>query len=161
MPAPIINVLLVEDSPTDALIVREELAASTGVRFVVTHVVELADALRRLKSGSFDVVLSDLGLPDSDGMQTFERLHQAVPGVPIIILSGRNDELMAVEAVQAGAQDYLVKGHGEENGLARAIRYGLERARTQQTMAAHARQQHALAALGQRALAGAAGVILF
>lgn len=161
MAAPVINVLLVEDSPSDALIVREELAAASGVRFMVTHVVELKEALQRLKTGSFDVVLSDLGLPDSDGMKTFEGLHRTAPGLPIIILSGRNDEMMAVEAVQAGAQDYLVKGHGEENGLARAIRYGLERARTQETMAAHARQQHALAALGQHALAGTDVNILF
>jgi PAS domain S-box-containing protein len=104
------------------------------VKFVVTHVVKLSEALHRLQNGPFDVVLSDLGLPDSDGMQTFERLHRAVPGLPIIILSGQNDEMLAVAAVQAGAQDYLMKGHGEENGLARAIRYGLERARTQETL---------------------------
>jgi two-component system cell cycle sensor histidine kinase/response regulator CckA len=134
MAAPTINVLLVEDSASDALIVREELAAASGVKFVVTHVVKLSEALHRLQNGPFDVVLSDLGLPDSDGMQTFERLHRAVPGLPIIILSGQNDEMLAVAAVQAGAQDYLMKGHGEENGLARAIRYGLERARTQETL---------------------------
>src|SRR4051812_37186657 len=84
MPGPTINVLLVEDNPSDALLVREELAGAPGVRFVVTHVVQLKDALQRLKAGRFDVILSDLSLPDSEGMETFERLHQAVPGMPVI-----------------------------------------------------------------------------
>jgi two-component system cell cycle sensor histidine kinase/response regulator CckA len=126
-----IHVLLVEDSPTDALIVREGLAQRTEVKFVVAHVEKLSEALQRLKSAHFDVVLLDLGLPDSDGLETFEKLHGAVPGVPIIILSGRNDEQMAIKAVNAGAQDYLVKGHGDESGLARAIRYAIERSKAQ------------------------------
>jgi two-component system, cell cycle sensor histidine kinase and response regulator CckA len=150
-----IHVLLVEDSPTDALLVREELAHAAGVKFVVEHVQELRAARQRLKAAKFHVVLSDLGLPDSDGIETFEQLHASAGDVPIIILSGRNDEMMAISAVHAGAQDYLVKGQGDENGLVRAIRYAIERARAKETIAAHARQQQAIAALGQYALAGA------
>ena len=150
-----IHVLLVEDSPTDALLVREELAHTTEVKFVVSHVEQLGDALARLKSGRFDVILSDLGLPDSDGIETFQRLHAAVPDIPLLILSGRDDQMMAISAVHAGAQDYLVKGYGTDSGLIRAIRYAIERARAQQTIAAQARQQQAVAALGQCALAGA------
>ena len=150
-----IQVLLVEDNPTDALLVREELEQANGVGFAVTHVEQLRDAIQRLKTVHFDVVLLDLGLPDSDGLATFEQLHRACSGVPVIILSGRNDEQMAVMAVQTGAQDYLVKRQGDESGLARAIRYAIERWRAKETIAAHARQQHTLAALGQLALAGA------
>ncbi|HVS54585.1 MAG TPA: response regulator [Opitutaceae bacterium] len=150
-----IHVLLVEDNPTDALLVREDLTHRPRGNFTVTHVEQLGAALSRLATMRFDVVLSDLGLPDSDGLDTFEKLRDAAPRTPIIILSGRNDERMAIQAVHAGAQDYLVKGHGSDTDLARAIRYALERWRAKETIAAHARQQHALAALGQRALAGA------
>jgi two-component system, cell cycle sensor histidine kinase and response regulator CckA len=126
-----IHVLLVEDNPTDALIVREELAQLTKIKFVVTHTQELREALLKLVSAPFDVVLLDLGLPDSDGLETFEKLHGAIPGMPIIILSGRDDEELAIKAVNAGAQDYLVKGQGDESGLTRAIRYAIERSKAQ------------------------------
>ena len=126
-----IQVLLVEDNPTDALLVRDELAQRTEVEFVVVHVQELREALLQLLSAPFDVVLLDLGLPDSDGLEAFENLHGAIPFVPVIILSGRNDEQLAIKAVNSGAQDYLVKGIGNENGLARAIRYAIERSKAQ------------------------------
>ncbi|MDO8541427.1 MAG: response regulator [Opitutaceae bacterium] len=156
-----IHVLLLEDSPTDALLVREELAHAATVKFVVAHVEMVGDALQRLKTSRVDVILSDLGLPDSDGIETFARLHGAMPDMPIIILSGRDDEMMAINAVHAGAQDYLVKGRGAESGLERSIRYAIERARAQATITAHARQQDALAVLGQQALAGADVAMLF
>ncbi len=125
-----IHVLLVEDNPTDALLVREDLSPRAGVRFEVVHVDELRTALQTLASVRFDVVLLDLGLPDADGLEAFGRLHRAVPEVPVIILSGRNDEELSIQAVHAGAEDYLVKGQAGEGGLARAIRYTIERWRT-------------------------------
>ena len=131
MAASTIQVLLVEDNPTDAMFVREELADATGAAFALVHVETLGEALQRLKAKPFDVVLLDLGLPDGDGLEAFERLHAAVSDVPVIILSGRNDESLAMTAVHAGAQDYLVKGIGDQNGLARAIRYAIERSRAQ------------------------------
>ncbi len=131
MHTPTIAVLLVEDHSTDALLVREELEESTAARFVVTHVEQLRDALAKLKSAVFDVVLSDLGLPDSEGIETFRALRGATGNLPLIILSGRDDESLAMAAVQAGAQDYLVKGSGPDCGLARAIRYAIERSRAQ------------------------------
>jgi two-component system, cell cycle sensor histidine kinase and response regulator CckA len=154
MNEPVIRVLLVEDSPADALIVREELADATGASFALTHVEEMSAALRSLRGSPFDVVLLDLGLPDADGLDAFTGLHAAVPDVPVIILSGRNDEKMAMHAVHAGAEDYLVKGQGNAVGLVRSIQYAIERTRAKETMAAHARQQQAVAALGQHALAG-------
>src|SRR5258708_2147763 len=123
-----IQVLLVEDNPADALVAREELAVASGAKFIITHVEELRDALQRLETGAFDVVLLDLGLPDSDGLAAFARLYGAARDVPVIIISGRDDEQLAINAVQAGAQDYLVKGSGDNTGLARAIRYAIERA---------------------------------
>lgn len=122
-----IQVLLVEDNPTDALLVREELESVIGVAFVVTRAEDLRGALLHLKTSPFDVVLLDLGLPDSDGLETFDNLHRQFRAVPVIILSGRNDEELAITAVQLGAEDYLVKGQGGDTGLTRAIRYTIER----------------------------------
>ena len=126
-----IHVLLVEDNPTDALLVQEELSQPGAVEFVVTHVETLRDAREKLNSARFDVALLDLGLPDGDGLDAFAKLHSAATRVPILILSGRNDEGLAMDAVHAGAQDYLVKGVGEHQDLARAIRYAIERFRAQ------------------------------
>ena len=124
-----IDVLLVEDSPSDALIVREELGHATGIKFAVTQVERLSDAMQILQQKHFNVVLLDLSLPDSDGFATFTRLHDAVADIPVVVLSGRTDEILAVRAVQSGAQDYLVKGCMEDQVLARAIRYAIERQR--------------------------------
>jgi len=126
-----INVLLIEDSPTDALLVREELSDTTGVQFVVVHVETLEQARAKIGTQRFDVVLLDLGLPDSDGLYAFEELHRLAADLPVIILSGRNDEILAMTAVHLGAQDYLVKGFGDRQDLTRAIRYAIERARAQ------------------------------
>jgi two-component system cell cycle sensor histidine kinase/response regulator CckA len=129
-----IQVLLVEDSPTDAMIVQEALSEVTGVIFAVTHVERLGEALERLEQQRFGVVLLDLSLPDSDGFGTFTRLREAASNIPVVVLSGRTDEVLAVKAVQAGAQDYLVKGHMEEQVLARAIRYAIERQRSEEAL---------------------------
>ena len=127
MHLPPITVLLIEDNRTDALLLRELLVAAQSRRFQVTTATRLGEALQRLAAESFDVVLLDLGLPDSRGLATFTALHGHAAAVPIIVLTGLDDETLAVEAVQAGAQDYLVKGQVEGNGLIRAIRYALER----------------------------------
>jgi two-component system cell cycle sensor histidine kinase/response regulator CckA len=129
-----IQVLLVEDSPTDALIVQDDLTQIAGVTFIVTHVERLSEALQLLRERRFGVVLLDLSLPDSDGFETFTRLHQAASDVPVVVLSGRSDEGLAVRAVQAGAQDYLMKGQMEEQVLARAIRYAIERQRSDEAL---------------------------
>jgi PAS domain S-box-containing protein len=131
MPDQTIQVLLVEDGPTDALIVREELTLCSGIRFNVTHVERLAEAFEQLKEQVFGVVLLDLSLPDSDGFETFTRLREKAADTPVIVLSGRTDENLAIKAVQSGAQDYLVKGHMEDHVLARAIRYAIERKRSE------------------------------
>jgi len=129
------QVLLVEDNATDALIVEDELAHTPGAQFSVVHLDHLSDALARLEVQHFDVVLLDLSLPDSHGLETFSRLHRAAVEVPIVVLSGRADEDLAVKAVQAGAQDYLVKGRFGEDVLPRSLRYAIERQRAERTLA--------------------------
>ncbi len=131
----IIQVLLVEDNPADALLVRDELEHAGGAQFSVVHLEHLSEALAQLKTQHFDVVLLDLSLPDGHGFETFERLRGAVVEIPIVVLSGRADENLAVKAVKAGAQDYLVKGRLGEDVLPRSIRYAIERQRAERTLA--------------------------
>lgn len=127
-----IRVLIVEDNPGDARLLRETLATAGTPRFVVTHVDRLGEALNRLASERFDVVLLDLHLPDGEGLETFSRAHQNAPAAPIVVLTGLDDEDMAIRAVQAGAQDYLIKGQVPSTLLVRAVRYAMERVRREQ-----------------------------
>jgi PAS domain S-box-containing protein len=130
-----INVLLVEDSPSDTLIVEAELTHVGGGQFCVVHFDHLNAALDQLRAEHFDVVLLDLNLPDSHGLETFLRLYGAASEIPIVVLSGEDDQTMALKAVQAGAQDYLVKGRMGKQVLQRSIRYAIERQRCEQTLA--------------------------
>ncbi len=126
-----IRVLLVEDNPGDVRLFRE-LIRDTGVSAFEFDVAgRLGAALERLRRGDIGLVLSDLSLPDSRGLATFQALHRAAPDVPVIVLSGLADEAMAVQAVHEGAQDYLVKGVGLGDGhlLVRAMHYAIERAK--------------------------------
>ncbi len=127
-----LHLLLVEDNPTDALLVREALTETPLVPFVVTRVERLTDGLQHLTAAHCDVVLLDLGLPDSQGLETLLTLRDAMPGVPIVVLTGLDDEELGLRAMQHGAQDYLVKGQVEGQLLVRAIRYAIERKRTEQ-----------------------------
>ena len=133
MTGAVIRVLLVEDNPTDALVAQDELLYAVGVRFEVEVCTRLEPALQRLRSGGLDIVLLDLTLPDSEGLDTFAKLHRQAPDMPVVLLSHRADEAMAMQAVSDGAQDYLVKGQ-PEGTLVRAIRYALERARAEQAL---------------------------
>jgi two-component system, cell cycle response regulator len=127
-----LNVLLVEDDPDDVLLIQETLAEVDSILKVNIHAEETLEAgIDRLMKGDIDVVLLDLSLPDSQGLDTFMRIHAQANAVPIIILTGLNDENFALEAVRQGAQDYLVKGNVNAKMLARVIRYGIERNRTQ------------------------------
>lgn len=124
-----IRILLVEDNPADARLMREELREVGDFAFELRHVERLSEALDCLSAGSFDVVLLDLSLPDSAGLETLTRLEAAFSAVPILVLTGLNDEGVAIQAVQSGAEDYLVKGQLAGNVLARSIRYAIERKR--------------------------------
>ncbi len=131
MTNPVINVLLVEDNPADVVFLREALDADALATFEVTAVERLSAALDIIPRRAFDVVLIDLGLPDSQGLATFTRLHRDFPDLPIVILSGLADEALALQTVQAGAQDYLVKSPGCIAVSSRAIRYAIERHQSQ------------------------------
>jgi two-component system cell cycle response regulator len=112
----------------DGKLVQELLKAGRG-RLDVESATELGEALRRLSRGGIDVVLLELSLPDSEGMATFERTFAFAPEVPVVVLTDGYDEDLAVSTVQAGAQDYLVKGSADSGEILRALRYAQERQR--------------------------------
>ena len=120
-------VLLVEDNPGDARLVVELLNEAMGDSFRVTHVEQLADARQEVMEYGTGCVLLDLSLPDAARLEALMQLRAAAPDVPIVILSGLQDELLAVKAVQEGAQDYLVKGRVDGAAIGRSIRYAVER----------------------------------
>jgi PAS domain S-box-containing protein len=129
-----IKVLLVEDEPTYAGLIQEILVMAIPSPFEATHVGRLSEALERLANERFDVVLLDLSLPDRQGLATYEHLHTLAPSVPIVVLTGHDDDELALQAVREGAQDYLVKGELDGKILARVIRYAIERKRAAEAL---------------------------
>ena len=132
-----IKVLLIEDNPGDARLIRELLTEEKGGSFRLECVDCLSAGIERLTSGKVDVVLLDLGLPDSQGFDTFIKVHNSVPQIPIVILSGLTDETLAARAVREGAQDYLVKGHVANNLLGRCLGYAIERKQVEVELQKH------------------------
>jgi signal transduction histidine kinase len=128
-----IRLLLVEDSATDALLLGEALAGA-GAAHELVRVERLHDALERLGQGGLDVVLLDLGLPDSQGLDTVVRLRGLYPDLPVVVLTGHADESLALKTLQVGAEDYLVKGEIEGRALVRALRYAIERGRAEREL---------------------------
>ena len=124
-----VRVLLVEDNPGDVALIGQMLAQVGGNTFELESAGRLSEGLERLSRGGIDVVLLDLALPDSHGLESFSRLRAHSPQTPIIVLTGQDDEALGLEAVQAGAQDYLIKGQATSPLLGRAIRYAVERQR--------------------------------
>ncbi len=125
------RILLVEDDPADALLVQRTLGTPSGpgFGFRLYRCQDLASALERLEPGEIDVVLLDLHLPDSQGAETVSRVRERDPLVPIVVFTVAGAEDLALRSLQAGAQDYLVKGELSQSGLRRAIRYAMERQR--------------------------------
>ena len=128
------KILLVEDNQGDARLIREMLGEGEAEQFDLLHVESLAAASKCLNEMSVDVVLLDLSLPDSHGLDTFNKIHTQVPASPIVVLSGFADEAFALEAVRQGAQDYLTKGKFDGNQLARSMRYAIERQRIENAL---------------------------
>ncbi len=135
-----IKVLLIEDNPLDVRLIAIMLRDSGGGLVELEQVERVDAGLARLTRGGIDVVLVDLSLPDSHGLETFARVHAHAPTVPIIVLSGMSDETTAVTAVHEGAQDYLVKGQVSGPLLVRAMRYAIERKRTSEQLARYAEE---------------------
>jgi len=126
-----IRILLVEDNPGDCRLFRELLGEITTSRFELAQVGRLAEALEKLKAETFHIVLTDLSLPDSQGLEASRALHDAAPSTAVIVLSGVDDETLALKAVREGAQDYLVKSRLDAHLLGRSIRYAIERQRAE------------------------------
>jgi len=121
------RLLLVEDNPGDAWLLREMLSKSASQHSEFTHVLRMSDAEGYLRRHGVDIVLLDLGLPDARGLAAVRRAHAAAPHVPLVVLTGLDDETLGTQALQEGAQDYLIKGEIETRGLLRALRYAVER----------------------------------
>jgi len=123
------RVLLIEDDQADAFLVQDMLMESAAGNAVVQHVTRLEDGLHLAAEGEFDIIISDLGLPDSQGMATVKMLAAVAKHLPFVVLTGLADHEVGFEAVNAGAQDYLVKGQVTGEMLLRSIRYAIERKR--------------------------------
>jgi diguanylate cyclase (GGDEF)-like protein/PAS domain S-box-containing protein len=130
------RLLLVEDNPGDARLLREMFdERDQAVHMTrLTHVQSLVEAEKFLSEGEVDIVLLDLGLPDANGLAVVRRAQAAAPRVPLVVLTGLDDEGLAAEALHEGAQDYLIKGQIEERGLFRALRYAIERKRMEEAL---------------------------
>jgi len=129
-----LRLLLVEDNPADARLLTEYLCGPHPEEFHCTHVAMLAEALRYIRADHFDLVLLDLSLPDSQGLDTVRSVAHQARGTPIVVLTGADDEMLGVAAVRNGAQDYLVKGQADLRLLVRAIRYAIERHRAEEEL---------------------------
>ena len=132
-----VHILLVEDNGGDARLIREMLIEAGIEQLELTHVERLADAFEHLEHERVDVLLLDLSLPDSAGLDTVLRVHERAAQVPVVVLTGTNDGVLAINAVQAGVQDYLVKGDTDSEGLLRSLRYAMERKRAEQAVQNH------------------------
>ncbi len=126
METDLIKVLIAEDNPGDVRLISEMLSNGES-RFNLESTDNLIRALARISKGGIHVVLLDLGLPDSQGIETFIKLHEVSPFIPVVVLTGLNDANLGIRAVQEGAQDYLVKGQVDGSTLIRSINYAIER----------------------------------
>ncbi len=128
------KILLIEDNDADSRLIKEQLKEIEGQPFEIERVDRLQRGIKRLEKNSTDLVLLDLSLPDSDREETLREIHKQCGHLPIVVLSGHDDDRLAFEAVGAGAQDYLVKGRFDAQMLWRSMRYALERKKSEQTL---------------------------
>lgn len=124
-----ITILLIEDNLGDVHLINELIHDSEALDIKVEQAFRLSSGIQRLSKGGIDLVLLDLGLPDSVGLDTVRRILPEAKGTPVIVLTGLEDEEIGVKAVQAGAQDYLVKYQLEPVLFMRSIRFAIERKR--------------------------------
>jgi signal transduction histidine kinase len=129
-----IKILLIEDNPGDARLIKEMLIEAKSAPFILEWRDRLHAGLQWLTESCADVVLLDLGLPDSQGLDTYAKVHDQFPRLPIVVLSGLHDESVAVKAVRDGAQDYLVKGQIDGRLMARSMRYAIERKNAEEAL---------------------------
>src|ERR1700722_443859 len=119
--------LLIEDNLGDARLFLETFKAQGSQDTRLTHVKSMSEAEKHLIAHAVDIIILDLGLPDAQGLVAVRRTHVAAPRVPLVVLTGSDDDSLATQALQEGAQDYLVKGQIETRGLLRALRHSVDR----------------------------------
>lgn len=129
-----INILVVEDIPTDILLIKEYLNESLKQVFDVFEAETLQSAVKLINHYDFDAVLLDLNLPDSTGLDTMRKIVNIVPEIPVVILSGVNDEDIAIQAVRYGAQDYLDKQYLSPGNLLKSLNYSIERKKSSENI---------------------------
>ena len=121
------RLLIIEDNPSDSVLIRDNILMEAPGRFDITIAERLSDGIKA--GAAFDIAFIDLWLPDSSGLETLKKYIQAVPGVPVIVLTGMDNSEISVKAINSGAEDYLVKDYVDGKLLVRAIRYAMERNR--------------------------------
>jgi DNA-binding NtrC family response regulator len=135
-----IKVVLIEDNPDDAELLRRNLGKSTDGNIKLTLVKNLKEGLEHIARDTPDIILSDLGLPDSHGLDTVTKIMCNAPNIPLVVLSGFDDEDTAIKAVKSGAQDYLVKGRLENTPIERSLFYAIERNQLQTELEQHTQE---------------------
>jgi diguanylate cyclase (GGDEF)-like protein len=123
----IIKVLYVEDDIDHAILISELIEEIKNVHYKLTHVQRLDEALVELDNEKYDIILLDLSLPDEQGVETVVRVCEKAPDIPVVVISGTDDETMAVKTLQKGAEEYLVKGKVKSHSLSRILRYAIMR----------------------------------
>src|SRR5256885_12841081 len=122
-----LRILLVEDDPAYAELTRAMLRTTSGSNVTLDHTTSVHAAVEKLGDGTYDIVLLDLGLPDAQELEALNSLVGAAPDLPLVVLTGTENEVLALQAVKGGAQDYLIKGQATAELVVRAIRYDIER----------------------------------
>ncbi|MGE5352133.1 MAG: PAS domain S-box protein [Acidobacteriota bacterium] len=121
------KILMIEDSRSFAQLILEMIEEARGAEITLDHAFRLSNGLELLRSGRYDIILLDLTLPDSMGLDTLKKVKDAFPDLPVVVMTNLDDEETATKAIQAGAQDYLVKGDFDTNLLVRSLKYAIER----------------------------------
>ncbi|AFZ37670.1 response regulator receiver sensor signal transduction histidine kinase [Stanieria cyanosphaera PCC 7437] len=134
MPGNAVKILLVEDDLAEARLLHEVLKSFGLNQFNLVHVKRLGEALQQLQQSCFDVILLDLTLPDSQGLDSLKSIIQQAPNLPVVVLTNTNDDQLAIAAVRQGAQDYLVKRSINVEGLVRSLQYAIERKRVAEVL---------------------------
>jgi PAS domain S-box-containing protein len=147
MDAQLLNILLVEDNIKEAELLQEFLSETRNTRFELTHVQRLDETLELLQKKSFDIILLDLVLPDSQGLETLATVRRTSTLTPIVVLTSLDDENLAVQSIRSGAQDYLIKGQVDSRLLSHALRYAIERSQMSQKLR-ESEERYALAISG-------------